>query len=103
MKEVNEILVANLTKILESPCGTCTQIVTLINETVATLEETLTGIFPNWKNMSAFKDVEAAINDILKFVDAVCPSVQAPRLEKLDLTKPSRPKLHNSKRRHAHS
>jgi hypothetical protein len=43
---VNIDLVSNLTKIVESACGTCSQIVSVVNETVVSLEETLRCALP---------------------------------------------------------
>jgi hypothetical protein len=48
-------LVANLTKIAESACGTCRQITEVVNQTVVSLEETLSRIEPGWRNDTTWK------------------------------------------------
>lgn len=50
-----EDLVANLTKIAESACGTCRQITEVVNQTVVSLEETLSRIEPGWRNDTTWK------------------------------------------------
>eukprot|EP00056_Hartaetosiga_gracilis_P016198 m.4240 g.4240 ORF g.4240 m.4240 type:complete len:317 (+) comp3846_c0_seq1:195-1145(+) len=74
IKDVSVYLVSNLTKIAESACGNCSQIVQVVNETVVALEQTLENIDPNWRNETVWKVVVAVIDDILAIVEVVCPN-----------------------------
>ncbi|EDQ90721.1 uncharacterized protein MONBRDRAFT_24376 [Monosiga brevicollis MX1] len=70
---VNIDLVNNLTAIVDSSCGTCSQIAQVVNMTVISIEETLNRIEPNWRNDTVYKVIVQAVNDILAIVETVCP------------------------------
>eukprot|EP00055_Hartaetosiga_balthica_P013199 m.66836 g.66836 ORF g.66836 m.66836 type:complete len:317 (+) comp8197_c1_seq1:47-997(+) len=74
LKEVSIYLVSNLTKIAESACGNCSEIVQVVNETVVAIEQTLENIDPDWQNNPIWKVVVTAVEDILAIVELVCPN-----------------------------
>lgn len=71
---VNKEIVANLTKIADETCGTCTEITAAVGDMVQEIEDALTQIEPDWKNNPLFKSIVDAIQAILEIVNAVCPS-----------------------------
>lgn len=71
---VDSTLVANLTKIANESCGTCTQIVAAVSDAVDSIKETLEKIDPNWENDPIWKAVFTAVNAILAIVKDVCPA-----------------------------
>lgn len=70
---VNQDLVANLTKIANEACGTCTQIVQVVNDSINSIKQTLEKIDPDWQNNPIWKAVFTAITAILQIVKALCP------------------------------
>lgn len=80
IKIVSQVLVANLTSIVESACGTCDDIVLDVNETIVAIEQTMAGIEPGWANTTAFKAVKIALNAILTVAETICPSRTAKQL-----------------------
>ena len=78
IKAVNVEIVANLTKIINSACGNCSEIVAAVTEGVDAIETALTDIEPDWKNNKIFETVTAAISDILSIVKILCPSSPSP-------------------------
>jgi len=73
IETVNQEIVANLTKIADETCGTCTQIVAAVGDMVQEIEDALTSIEPDWQNNPIFKGVVDAIKAILEIVKAICP------------------------------
>jgi hypothetical protein len=71
---VDNVLVANLTKIVEESCGTCKQIVQAVNDAVNTIEQTLAKIEPDWQKDPIWKAVVTAVQAILSIVKDLCPS-----------------------------
>lgn len=80
IEAVNTELVANLTKIVDEACGTCSQIVQATQDAVDAIEATIAKADPDWKNNSVFKAVVAAIQSILSLISSVCPSQQQQQL-----------------------
>merc|ERR550537_133930 len=77
---VNKEIVANLTKIAEAPCGTCTQVVAIVDASIEAIKEAIEKVEPNWQNDPIWKAVFTAIDAILGIVKDVCPSTApAPR------------------------
>lgn len=77
---VNKYLVANLTAIVDSACGNCSQIIRVINESAQVLEQTLSNIDPSLKNTTAWKLIVTAIDDILAIAELICPSRKFPMI-----------------------
>lgn len=76
IEAVNTELIANITRIVDEACGTCSQITQAVQDAVDTIEETIAKADPDWKNNAVFKAVVAAIQSILSLVASVCPSQQ---------------------------
>jgi len=73
IETVNQEIIANLTKIADETCGTCSEIVSAVDDMVQEIEDTLTQIEPDWQNNPLFKGIVAAIKSILEIVKAICP------------------------------
>ena len=71
---VNKDLVANLTKIANESCGTCTQIAQAVSDAVQAIKQTLEKIDPAWETNPIWKAVFTAVQAILAIVKEVCPS-----------------------------
>ncbi|EGD74842.1 hypothetical protein PTSG_07072 [Salpingoeca rosetta] len=74
IQNVNKYLVANLTQIVDSACGNCSEIVRVVNESATAIEQTISHISPDIKNTTTWKLIVTAINDILQIAEIVCPS-----------------------------
>ncbi len=74
---VSKQLVANLTAIVQSACGNCTEIVSDIQLAATVLEDTLASIDPAWPTDPLWAIVVDGINQILGYVSQLCPDAQA--------------------------
>eukprot|EP00041_Stephanoeca_diplocostata_P039628 m.1637261 g.1637261 ORF g.1637261 m.1637261 type:complete len:170 (-) comp25621_c0_seq1:226-735(-) len=67
-------IVANLTKIAEEACPTCSSIIKVIKDSVSSIEETLNRVDPNWDNNPIFKAVVELISALLNIINDFCPT-----------------------------
>eukprot|EP00730_Choanoeca_flexa_P003181 TRINITY_DN11318_c0_g1_i1.p1 TRINITY_DN11318_c0_g1~~TRINITY_DN11318_c0_g1_i1.p1 ORF type:complete len:291 (+),score=88.21 TRINITY_DN11318_c0_g1_i1:61-933(+) len=74
ISSISEVLLANLTRIAEDPCATCSNIVFTVDDAAHLIEATLTAIEPNWQSDPIFQTVVKAIDQILGYVSQLCPS-----------------------------
>lgn len=74
VKAISVELIGNLTKIAESPCATCTEIVNIVEQLTHALEDTLKDINPNWANDPLWKSIVTALDQIFGYIDVICPS-----------------------------
>ena len=71
---VSKQLIANLTAIVQSACGSCSQIVADIQYAATAIEATLANIDPAWPTDPLWSIVVDGINQILGYVSQLCPS-----------------------------
>lgn len=83
LEAVDQDIVENITNILSGPCATCDQITSIVQKCVASLEQALTKIDPDWEKNPIYKDIVTVINDILTLVKEVCPDSKAIKTSKL--------------------
>jgi len=74
LRAVNKEILANLTSIAEEACPTCSNITTVVQRSIATIEATLARIDPNWQKDPIWKAVFSLVNTLLDVVKKFCPS-----------------------------
>jgi len=76
---VDDDLVTKMTGIVESTCGTCSQISKSVGDISQDLEKTMTDIEPDWKTNPIYASVTSAVNMILAIVPDFCPQYKLGR------------------------
>lgn len=76
LKNVDQFVVGNLTKIADEACGTCSEVTNAVRDGIDILIDMLTQIEPDWKDDPLFKAIVDAIHTILEFVEVICPDAE---------------------------
>merc|ERR1719219_2783194 len=70
---VNDELVAALSPIVRSTCGSCSQITTNVGTIVNSLKSTLGAAVPEWRTNPIFSSVTTVLSALIGLIPAFCP------------------------------
>lgn len=76
LNTVDDKFISQLQGIVDSRCGTCTEISQMIDSFVTSVKNTLTTIEPDWKTNPTFISVTTFIDVIIAIFPTLCPPAQ---------------------------
>merc|ERR1711871_118210 len=85
---VNQDLIANITTIVDSVCGTCSEVTDAVQGAVDTIRYTADQIWPEWRQSKWDKIIDQGIDKIIQIAHVICPSNRGAPAFELALEQP---------------